>query len=99
MDRSRYRSLPARLIALSFIALILLGNCWFVLALIGWRIPQWFSLLSYVAVSMALAGGLWLTAIGLRRRLYRERNLSRGKLPKRPADSLRRARPSTSAEG
>jgi hypothetical protein len=75
MDRSVYRSLPARLIAASFIALILLGNCWFVLAVIGWRIPAWFSMLSQIALSTACAGGLWLTAIGVRRRLYREPNV------------------------
>jgi hypothetical protein len=72
MDRSLYRSLPTRLIALSFVALILLGNCWFVLALIGWRTPAWFSVLSQIALSTACAGGLWLTAIGIRKRLYRK---------------------------
>jgi hypothetical protein len=98
MDRSRYRSLPARLVALSFIALILLGNCWFVLALIGWRIPPWFRALSHVAVLTALAGGLWLAVIGMRKRLHRQRNVPRGTVPGEPADTLRRVGPSTSSE-
>jgi hypothetical protein len=51
-----------------------LGNCWFVLALIGWRTPPWFHALTQVAVFTALAAGCWLTVIGVRKRLYREQN-------------------------
>jgi len=59
---------------MSFIVLILLGNCWFVLAVNGWPTPGWLHVTSKGAVLMAVLGGLWLAALGVRGWLYRPRD-------------------------
>ena len=66
MDQELTRSAPARLVAMGFIALILLGNCWFVLTIIGQRLPSWFPLASSVIVSGVIGGGVWLGILALR---------------------------------
>jgi len=67
MEHDDRHTLPARVVASSFIVLILLGNCWFVLTLIGWLIPAWFSGATVLAVLGLLAGGLGFLAQALRR--------------------------------
>ena len=52
---------------MSFIVLILLGNCWFVLTVIGWGIPLWFPGVSGVALLGLFGGGLGLLAPAVRR--------------------------------
>jgi len=64
--RGLSRSLPARLLAMSFIVLILLGNCWFVVTMIGQPVPAWLSQMSRLAIYGALVGGSWLAVLALR---------------------------------
>jgi len=52
---------------MSFVVLILLGNCWFVLAVNGWQTPGWLRVTSKAAVLTAMVGGLWLAGLGVRR--------------------------------
>lgn len=68
IDRELTRSFPARLVATCFIALILLGNCWFVLTIVGYGIPPWFRVASSLAISGGIGGGLWLAGLALRNR-------------------------------
>lgn len=58
---------------MSFVVLILLGNCWFVLAVNGWQTPGWFRVTSKGAVLTAMVGGLWLAGLGVRSWLSRKR--------------------------
>jgi hypothetical protein len=74
MNGSVTRSFPARIVAISFVVLILLGNGWFVLAVNGWQIPGWFRVMSKGAVLTALMGGLWLAALGVRSWRHRDRD-------------------------
>ena len=57
---------------MSFILLILLGNCWFVVTMIGQPVPWWFPQMSRLAIYGALIGGLWLAALAFRIRLNQE---------------------------
>jgi len=59
---------------MSFIVLILLGNCWFVFMLIGHDIPAWFRKANKLAMLGAISGGLWLAALAVRNWLRREEN-------------------------
>jgi protein-S-isoprenylcysteine O-methyltransferase Ste14 len=71
MGRHLRHTPPARIVALSFVLLILLGNVWFVLAVIGWEIPSWFQVASRIGLCGALVGGFWLVVLAVRRWLYR----------------------------
>jgi hypothetical protein len=50
---------------MSFIGLILLGNCWFVVTMIGQPVPAWLPQMSRLAICGALVGGLWLAVLAL----------------------------------
>ena len=73
MSASRSRSVPARIVAAGFIALILVGNCWFVLRIIGQEIPAWLSAASRVATAAVVGGGLLLVGTIVWRRFRRRR--------------------------
>jgi hypothetical protein len=72
MDRQLLRSLPARIIAACFAVLILLGNCWFVVVLLGWEIPGWVASMSRLAVTGVVGGGIGLLLLVVRRWLRGE---------------------------
>jgi len=72
MNRQLSRSLPAKLVAVSFIVLILLGNCWFVMTMIGQRPPAWFPIVSRMAFYCAVGGGLWLAVLAFNIWLHSE---------------------------
>jgi len=57
---------------MSFIVLILLGNCWFVVTMIGQPVPAWFPQMSRLAIYGAVIGGLWLAVLAFRTRLNPE---------------------------
>ena len=59
-SRASSRSLPARIVAAGFIVLILVGNCWFVLRVVGQEIPAWLGAVSRMATAGVLGGGLLL---------------------------------------
>ena len=71
MDRQLLQSSPARVVALSFVLLILLGNYWFALTVIGQPVPSWFPIASRAAMFGAIGGGLWLAAMAVRNWLDR----------------------------
>jgi hypothetical protein len=58
--RPASRSLPARIVAASFIGLILVGNCLFAFRVIGHEIPAWLRLASRLATAGVVGGGLVL---------------------------------------
>ena len=60
---------PARIVAAGFIALILVGNCLFVLRVIGQEIPEWLRIASRMATAGVIAGGLLLLGAVVVKRL------------------------------
>lgn len=72
MEIRSARSLPARIVAMSFIVLILLGNAWFVLTIIGQSVPGWIRTASHLAVAGVLIGGALLTTLIARERWRRK---------------------------
>jgi hypothetical protein len=56
-----------RIAALGFIVLILLGNFWAALAMVGAKIPEWFAPVSGITVMVVLLSGLLLTAFWISR--------------------------------
>ena len=73
MSASRPRSLPARIVAAGFIALILVGNCWFVLTVIGQETPAWLRIASRVATAGIVTGGILLFGAVVAKRLRERR--------------------------
>jgi hypothetical protein len=69
--RASSRSLPARIVAAGFVVLILVGNCWFVLRVIGQEIPAWLGAVSRMATAGVLGGGLLLVGTIVWKRLRR----------------------------
>ena len=74
--RTPPRSLPARIVAAGFIALILVGNCWFVLRVVGQEVPAWLRIASRVATAGVIAGGLLLLGAVIAQRLRQRRGRS-----------------------
>lgn len=56
--------------------LILVGNCWFVLRVIGQEVPSWVRFASRVATAGVVGGGLLLVGAMVWNRLRRRRSES-----------------------
>lgn len=72
LDRKLRQSWPARVAAIGFIVLILVGNVWATHLLLGNQIPQWIGYGFAVAIAVSLAGGLGLAALALKRQMSGE---------------------------
>lgn len=66
-ETTSQHSLAARVTAIGFITLILLGNFWVIRAVTGSPIPSWFPVISLIGILTVFTGGTIL-AIGFMRR-------------------------------
>lgn len=63
MQDSLRKSWPARLSALGFILVVLLGNVWLTFGLTKEPIPTWLGIGMAVAIGLTLLGGVGLVAL------------------------------------
>lgn len=69
MQAAIRKSWPARLSALGFIAVIVLGNVWWTFGLTGKPIPQWLGVAMASSIGLTLFSGVCLMALMVYRKL------------------------------